>query len=154
AFSISCPTTLTDRIRGTRAAFFETKSASGGDVAEHLCRSVGPPHFEGVDLGGVSKPEGQRFLGGRQIRRAAGPPLLQRIRSDSGGHTGPDGVAVGFSGSKELDPDRLLRPVEAVEIYPGRTAVFDHDDIEIAVAVEIRIGGAAADERRRHFACV
>src|SRR5262245_7679007 len=121
-----------------------------GEVRKHRFAAVlaGPTDGYAVDFIGFSQAKRQGQLALAQVAAAASDLLPLR---DAGGfqdHFGADGAAVGaLAVAFEDEADPVMAGAALVAKQASGAAVFGQDDVEVAVAIDVRERAATADDR-------
>src|SRR5262245_59510441 len=126
--------------------FVDLVVAVGLEVLQDGGLPRGPGNRDRVGLLQVAQAEGQWQLDGRKVTQDREELAVLGEVTDLDRDLGPDGLSVGgASGQLEADPVVLVAALVAEEA--GRSAVDGQDDVEVAVAVDVGVSAAAADDR-------
>src|SRR5664280_2957013 len=127
------------------ASFVHDEELAGGHVGKLLPDAAGPLHFQRHG-GGLSQPRGQRQVAGRTVAGAGAHHIPLLPRSSLYAHHGADSVAIRLRpGQAHVQPVVTVAAIVAIQVR--RTVIGGNQNVEIAVAVEIGIGGAARHNR-------
>lgn len=113
--------------------------------ADFLDRTAGPLDFD-VDRAVIgAEAEGEREFGLGEV--AAGGGDRAGLGDATGGEADDcsEGVGIG-AGSLELDTEPVVAGLLVVSEEQGCASGLGENDVEVAVEVDIRVGGAAADD--------
>src|ERR1035438_1944550 len=131
--------------REDTAGFVYDEELVGGHIGELLAGAAGPLHFQRHG-GSLTEPEGERQVAGRSVAGTAAHhiPLLPRPALYA--HHGADTVAIRFRpGQAHVQPVVAVAAIVAIQVRG--TVIGGNQNIEVAIAVEVRIGGAARHNR-------
>jgi len=96
----------------------------------------------------LSQAEGQRELDGREIALGREKLATTEVAAGLEINLGADPIAVGrLAVAGQGDPDPVVLIAAVVTEEASRPVVNRHDDVQVAIAVDVRVGRAAADNR-------
>src|SRR5262249_37404747 len=121
------------------------------EVRQHRRRpgvAAGPVDRDPFDLRLFRQAERQHRLALAQVAAGAGDLAALLVAADLQHDTRPDGVFVTpLPVALEGEPQRVMAGGVVVAEQPGRPAVDAQHDVEVAVAIDVEVGAAAADDR-------
>jgi hypothetical protein len=119
--------------------------AIGLQIVEALAAAVGPGDLEGVGLGDCAEAEAEREL---DLGEVAAGGLEVAVADGSSGReldTGPRGAGVGARTCQDdAEPAMAGGPVVAQEEW--RASELDEDEVQVAVTLDVAVGGASPDK--------
>src|ERR1035438_4957414 len=123
------------------AGFVYGEELVGGHIGKLLTGAGGPLHFNRCG-GRFPQPEGQRQVARRTVAGAGAHHIPLLARRTLYAHHGADAVAIRLrTGEPHVQPVVAVAAVIAKQVCGA--VIGGNQDVEIAVAVEIREGGAA-----------
>ena len=125
----------------------------GRDGLLRLLRAVRPDDREFVSLRGGAEAEGEHEFRLAQVASAAHEVLALDEVADFDFNASADCGAVGATAvAFEADAEPVVLVAAVVAEQAWRAAVGGEQHIEVAVAVDVGVGGAPADDRLRQIA--
>ena len=117
-------------------------AAVGVEVVEGLHRTAWPPYAEGVDGVGLTKSEVHRVVvaGEEAGHRVGLSDLFPHLALDLDDRAQPGAIA---PGAGQADDDAVAFMAE-VPVDTRRLVDIGHNEVEVAVAVEVAVGGGVA----------
>ena len=120
--------------------------AVDGGLEEAGARAVGPGDEEGVEMGAITEAD-ELFIIDGGLEAPAGDELaIEELRSGVGGYFTTDGKSIGrVAVQGDADVVVMIKLPGVVAIDGGRLVLVVDDQVEIAVAIEVAVGGAIGE---------
>src|SRR5207253_8000573 len=116
-----------------KLSFFDLQDLIRPHMLDGLPRTGRPIDLYAIDLAGAPQPEVQTRIGGRRVADGCG----HRAHLIADDDAGADAVAIAPRANQPDDQPAVVRRALVLPQF-GRRVERQHDDIETAVAVEIR----------------
>src|SRR6266478_3839108 len=124
-------------------AFKALVRSVGVQILEFFLGAAGPFHLHALDLRSLAQPESQRRFRLRKIARPALHHARLRLPIVKNAHQRADSVAVRFR-TDQMKANAAISSGVLVAIKISGAVVGGQQDVEIAVAIEVSVGQAAA----------
>src|SRR3954454_6953598 len=132
------------------AEFVDREELTRGDVRQLLDRATGPLDFDGSGDGLGAQAEGESQVALRAVAGAAADavPLLARLAFDA--DDGADAVAIRLR-AHGADGEPVIAIAAVIAEKVGGAVVGGDEQVEVAVMVDVGVGGAASDDGAAEF---